>query len=47
VNQVNREDQDACEDVKRRLVRECNDLEAQLKGNAVAEKLSNAVWKAH
>jgi hypothetical protein len=47
VNQVNRGDLDACKDVKRRLVPVCNDLDAQLKGNAVAEKLSDAIWKTH
>jgi hypothetical protein len=44
--QVNREDLDACKDVRNRLGRVCADLEAQLKGNAVAERVSDAVWKA-
>jgi hypothetical protein len=36
--QVNKEDLDACKDVRNRLSRVCADLEAQLKGNAVAER---------
>jgi hypothetical protein len=43
---VNKEDLDACRDVRSRLARVCSDLEAQLKGNAAAEKISDAVWKA-
>jgi hypothetical protein len=46
VTQVNREDLDACRDVRNRLSRVCADLEAQLKGNAAAERISDAVWKA-
>jgi hypothetical protein len=44
--QVNREDLDACRDVRNRLGRVSADQEAQLKGNAVAERVSDAVWKA-
>jgi hypothetical protein len=33
--------------VRNRLVRVCTDLEAQLKGNAAAERKTDAVWKAH
>jgi hypothetical protein len=47
VTQVNREDLDASKKVRNRLVRVCTDQEAQLKGNAVVERLSDAVWKAH
>jgi hypothetical protein len=43
---VNKEDLEACKDVRCRLARVCSDLEAQLKGNAVAERISDAVWKA-
>jgi hypothetical protein len=43
---VNKEDLEACKDVKSRLSRVCFDLEAQLKGNAASEKISDAVWKA-
>jgi hypothetical protein len=43
---VNKEDLEACKDVRSRLARVCSDLEAQLKGNAVAERVSDAVWKA-
>jgi hypothetical protein len=46
VTQVNREDLDACRDVRNRLSRVCADLEAQLKGNAAAERISDSVWKA-
>jgi hypothetical protein len=45
-DQVNREDLDACRDVRNRLGRVCADLEAYLKENAVAERVSDAVWKA-
>jgi hypothetical protein len=47
VTQVIREDLDACKDVRNRLVRVCTDLEAQLKGNAAVERMTDAVWKAH
>jgi hypothetical protein len=43
---VNKEDLEACKDVKSRLTRVCSDLEAQLNGNAAAEKIADAVWKA-
>jgi hypothetical protein len=43
---VNKLDLEACKDVRSRLARVCSDLEAQLKGNAAAEKVSDAVWKA-
>jgi hypothetical protein len=43
---VNKEDLEACKDVRCRLTRVCSDLEAQLKGNAAAEKMAGAVWKA-
>jgi hypothetical protein len=46
VTRVNKEDLEACKDVRCRLARVCSDLEAQLKGNAVAERISDAVWKA-
>jgi hypothetical protein len=40
------EDLEACKDVRSRLTRVSADLEAQLKGNAAAERISDAVWKA-
>jgi hypothetical protein len=43
---VNKEDLAAFKDVRCRLARVCSDLEAQLKGNAAAEKISDAVWRA-
>jgi uncharacterized protein (DUF1778 family) len=43
---VNKEDLEACKDVRNRLARICSDLEAQLKGNAAAEKVADAVYKA-
>jgi hypothetical protein len=43
---VNKEDLEACKDMRCRLTRVCSDLEAQLKGNAAAEKISDAIWKA-
>jgi hypothetical protein len=43
---VNKEDFEACKDLRSRLTRVCSDLEAQLQGNAVAERISDAVWKA-
>jgi hypothetical protein len=46
VTRVNKEDLEACKDVRSRLTRVCADLEAQLKGNAAAERISDAVWKA-
>jgi hypothetical protein len=33
--------------VKRRLIHVCGDQEAQLKGNAEAERLSEIMWRAH
>jgi hypothetical protein len=47
VTRVSKEsDLEACKDVRSRLNRIIADLEAQLKGNAAAEKISDAVWKA-
>jgi hypothetical protein len=47
VTRVSREgDLEACKEVRSRLNRIIADLEAQLKGNAAAEKISDAVWKA-
>jgi hypothetical protein len=46
VTQVNKEDLEACKDVRSTPTRVCSDLEAQLKGNAAAEKILDAVWKA-
>jgi hypothetical protein len=43
---VNKEDLEACKDMRSRLSRVCSDLEAQLKGNAAAEKIADAVFKA-
>jgi hypothetical protein len=43
VTQVNKEDLEACRDVRNRLLRVCADIEAQLKGNAAAERMTDAV----
>jgi hypothetical protein len=40
------EDLEACKDVRSKLTRVSAHLEAQLKGNAAAERISDAVWKA-